>query len=102
LSRQPFATRMSTMTESEKYRVQVYLVGFDKERAPELKSILKIYKRDKGNEYLQTTLKRAWEGQRVLVHETNDDTDAMRFAGALFRGGARIEIDGLHEDKPEF
>jgi hypothetical protein len=90
------------MTEAEKYRVQVYIVGFDKERAPELKSILKIYNRDRGNEYFKSVLRRAWEGERVLVHETNDDTDAMRMAAALSRGGARIELDGLTEDESEF
>lgn len=90
------------MTEVDKYRVQVYLVGFDKERAPELKSILKIYNRDKGNEFFKSVLKRAWEGERVLIHETNNDTDAMRMAQALFRGGAKLEIDGLQEEEDDF
>ena len=87
---------------ADKYRVQVYLTGFDKDRASELKSILKIYNRDKGNAFFKSVLRRAWEGEKVLLHQTNDDTDAKRMAIALLRGGGQVAIDGLQEEEDEF
>jgi hypothetical protein len=87
---------------SEKYRVQVYLVGFDPERAPELKSLLKIYHNSQGSIYFKSVLRRAHEGERVMIYESNADIDAIRFAQSMLRGGAEIEIDGLEEDEEEF
>jgi hypothetical protein len=82
---------------AEKYRVQVFLVGFDKDRAPELKSMLKIYHNSQGQAWLKEVLRRAWEGERVLIYETNNDVDATRMAQSLLHAGAQIEIDGLQE-----
>jgi hypothetical protein len=82
---------------SENYRVKVYLAGFDKDRAAELKSILKIHHNSQGNEWFKSVLRRAADGERVLVYETNNDTDAMRVGQSYARGGAHVEVDGLQE-----
>ena len=87
---------------TDKYRVEVYLVDFDEDRAPELKELLKIYHPSLGKETLRGTLRKAHEGERVLVYTSNDDTDALRVSQALTRGGAMLEIDNLQEDQGEF
>ena len=83
---------------SQQYRVKVFLCGFDEGRASELKSILKIYHNSQGEAFFRDALKRAHEGERVQIYETNNDVDAHRVAQAYLRGGAAIQIDGL-EDK---
>jgi len=87
---------------TEKYRVKVLLVGFDEDRAPELKQILKLYHNSQGNAFFKNVLRRAWDGERVEIYETNNDIDAIRMAQAIIRGGGQVEIDGLQEDEPEF
>lgn len=84
------------------YRVQVFIVGFDKDRANELKMILKIYHNSQGNDWFKSVLRRADAGERVLVYETNSDADAMRAGGAYARGGAHVEVDGLAEQEEAF
>ncbi len=56
----------------EKYRVKVYLCGFDTERANELKSILQIYNRPQGQSFFKDVLRRAHAGERVLIYESNN------------------------------
>ena len=85
-----------------KYRVEVFLVGFDEDRAPELKQIIGIYHRDLGADKLRGMLRKAHGGERVLVYTSNNDTDAIRVAQALARGGGRIEIDNLEDEEAEF
>ncbi len=86
----------------QKYRVQVYLVGFDKDRATELKSILKIYHNSRGEAFFKDCLRRAFDGERVMIYESNNDVDSVRVAQAYARGGAQIEIDGLEEEQDPF
>ena len=86
----------------EQYRVEVYLVDFDKDQASELKEILKIYHRDKGKEYLKKVLRRVKGGERVPVYSSNDDTDALRVCQTLKRAGAKLEVDNLKEEEEEF
>ena len=87
---------------SDQYRVKVLLVGFDEDRAPELKQILKLYHNSRGNTYFKNVLRRAHEGERVVIYETNDDVNAIRMAQAIYRAGGHLELDGLKEDEPEF
>jgi hypothetical protein len=84
------------------YRVKVFMVGFDVERASELKQILKIYHNSQGQEYFKDLLRRCHDGERVQIYETNDDTDAKRISIAFSRAGAAIEFDGLQEPPPAF
>jgi hypothetical protein len=87
---------------SQQYRVKVFLVGFDVERANELKSMLKIYHNSQGEVFFKDCLRRAHDGERVLVYESNSDSDAMRVGRAIANGGAQIEVDGLTEEEEPF
>lgn len=84
---------------SETYRVHVYLVGLDKDRASELRSILQIYNKSQGRVWFKDVLQRAYKGERVPIYHTNDDLDAKRFGMALLRAGGQVEIDGLVEEE---
>lgn len=86
----------------QKYRVEVFLVGFDEGRAPEMKQLIQIYQPALGAETLRGILRKVHEGERVLVYSSNNDTDAIRVAQALARGGAKIEIDNLQDEEAEF
>jgi|GEM_PF-4404779 len=87
---------------TDRYRVEVFLVGFDEDRAPELKQLVRIYNPSLGAETLRGMLRKVHEGERVLVYSSNNDTDAIRVAQALARGGANIEIDNLQDEEAEF
>ena len=84
------------------YRVEVFLAGFDKSRAGELKQILKIYHNSQGNDWFKSVLKRANDGQRVLIYETNNDADALRVGQAFVRAGGQVEVDGLPTEEEVF
>lgn len=87
---------------SENYRVQVYMVGVDKELAKQLKHSLSMLIKGVGNERLKAMLREAYEGGRVLIYETNDDKDALSVANGISKSGATIEIDGLSDDDDPF
>lgn len=84
------------------YRVEVFLSGFDKSRAGELKQILKIYHNSQGNEWFKKVLKQTANGERVLIYETNSEADAMRVGHAFVRAGGQVEVDGLQPEEDEF
>lgn len=84
------------------YRVEVFLSGFDPSRAGELKQILKIYHNSQGNDWFKSVLKRTAGGERVLIYETNSETDAMRVGQAFVRAGGNVEVDGLQPEEKEF
>ena len=78
-----------------KFRVQVYMVGVDKERAKQLRKTLSYFTRGIGRAAMTDMMKRAHGGERVLVYETNNDDDAKQAAQSISDGGAQVEIVGL-------
>ena len=84
------------------FRVQVYMVGVDKDRAKQLRKTLRFFVRGAGRETKRDMMRRAHEGERVLVYETNDDEDAKRAAQSISDGGATVEIDGLKPPEEPF
>ncbi len=87
---------------SQSYRVSVFITGFDVSRASELKEMLKIHNSNQGTNWFKDVLRRANDGERVQVYQTNSDADAMRVGGAYARAGAEVEVDGLPDEEEEF
>lgn len=84
------------------YRVQIFMTGLDKDRAKELRYVLHDYVKGAGNAILRDMMKRAFEGERVLVYQTNNDNDAEAVVRALTRAGAALEVEGLRSDEQPF
>lgn len=84
------------------YRVQVYLTGLDKERARQLRESLARVLTGAGPKPLKAVMRRAYDGERVLVYESNDDSDALAVAQSLESAGGTVECEGLREPEELF
>ena len=81
---------------TDAYRVKVFMTGFDTERARQLREALSKVLKGIGKADLKRLLRRVYEGERVLIYESNDDNDAQAVAGAVEGGGAIVDIVGLN------
>ena len=84
------------------FRVQVYMVGVDKDRAKQLRKTLRFFVPGAGKEAKRDMMRRADQGERVLVYQTNDDEDAKQAAQSISDGGATVEVDGLKPPEEPF
>jgi hypothetical protein len=84
------------------YRIHIYLVGLDKDRAKELRYVMHDFVRGAGKTLLRDMMRRAHEGEKVLVYQTNDDKDAEAVTRALKRAGAQLEVAGLRGEEEPF
>ena len=84
------------------YRVRVYMVDVDKSRARQLREVLGRFVRGAGKQPLREMMQRAFNGERVLIYETNSDDDARAVAQSATDGGATVEIEGLQPPKAPF
>lgn len=84
------------------FRVQLYLVGIKPDQARPLRRMLARVMIGVGKAELKRTLRRAHEGERVLIYQTNSDKDAESWAHQLKGCGATIEIEGITGPEPAF
>lgn len=87
---------------SGKYRVRVFMVGIDPERAKDLREVLGRVVKGAGKQSLRDLMRKAHQGDRVLIYETNDDDNAQEVKRIVEGGGATVEIDGLRPPEPLF
>lgn len=84
------------------YRVKVYLTAVDRDRARQLREVLGRYLKKAGKEPLRDLMRRAHEGERVLLYESNDDKNAQVVADDVSAHGGTVEIEGLRPPEEPF
>ena len=87
---------------SADYRVKVFMVGVDIELARQLRDALGQVIRGAGKAELKKLMRRAHEGERILVYQSNDDNDAKDVAAKVEGAGAKVVIEGLKPPEDPF